>query len=131
MRSVGSGLGCVLVVEDDSLMRELLTRWLEAAGYATIGAGDGLSAIELAKQHSPLVVLMDLGLPIMDGWEATRVLKRDARTRTIPVIAVTGQTLKTTKEDARTAGCDAVLEKPCDAETLIAAVRRVVADGGR
>ncbi|HEY1697456.1 MAG TPA: response regulator [Polyangiaceae bacterium] len=119
--------GCILVVEDDEHLRELFIRWLEAAGYRTIAAGDGVRGIELAQRHAPCLVVMDLGLPIMDGWEATRVLKRDARTRAIPIIAVTGQTIKTRREDARTAGCDAFLEKPCDAEQLIAAVRRVAA----
>jgi CheY-like chemotaxis protein len=114
----------VLVVEDDGELRELYSRFLRGAGYEVLEAGDGVAALQIAPAHTPSVILMDLGLPVIDGWEATRILKRDPRTSAIPVIAITGQSLKTREQDARSAGCDAVLRKPCDGDVLVAAVKR-------
>jgi two-component system, cell cycle response regulator DivK len=114
----------VLIVEDDVYLSELYARHLRAAGYEVFTVGDGLEALRAAPVRYPDVILMDLGLPLMDGWEATRILKRDPRTADIPVIAVTGRTMKTCDADARSAGCDEVLHKPCEEDGLLAAVRR-------
>jgi CheY-like chemotaxis protein len=118
------GMGRVLIVEDDADLRDLYARDLRAAGFEVVLAADGLSALQAAPDESPDVILMDLGLPVMDGWEATRILKRDARTASIPVIAITGYAMKTRDQDAKSAGCDAVLHKPCDAEELVAIVKK-------
>ncbi len=117
----------VLVVEDDADLRELYVRVLQGEGYEVSSAADGGAGLQAVCESAPHVILMDLNLPILDGWEATRILKRDPRTRDIPVIAITGHTHKTREQDARSAGCNAVLRKPCDADTLLAAVGRFYA----
>ena len=117
----------VLVVEDDRDLQELYARLLRSEGYAVVLADDGAAALRAVTRYQPLVILMDLGLPVIDGWEATRILKRDPRTGNIPIIAITGQTLKTREQDARSAGCNAMLQKPCSGEALVSAVRKFVA----
>jgi CheY-like chemotaxis protein len=116
----------VLIVEDDPDVRELYARYLREAGYEVFLAADGVAALQAVPARLPHVILMDLGLPVMDGWEATRILKRDPRTASIPVIAITGYALKTRDQDAESAGCDGVLQKPCEGEALLAAVERFV-----
>lgn len=125
------GRDCVLVVEDDEHLRDVFVRWLDRAGYETVGAADGLSAIDIARTRRPRVIVMDLTLPVLDGWEAARILKSDATTRDIPVVAVTGQTHKARREDAVSAGCELVLEKPCGVEQFVGAVHALARRRGR
>ena len=107
----------VLVVEDVELNRDLLVQLLEDR-YRLLLAGDGEAALRMAAQARPDLILMDLSLPRMDGWEATRRLKADADLSGIPVIALSSRAMLGDEERARAAGCDDYLTKPLD-ETLL------------
>lgn len=107
----------VLIVEDVALNRDLLIQLLEDR-YRLIVAEDGAAALERAAAERPDLVLMDLSLPRMDGWEATRRLKADAALAAIPVIALSAHAMRGDEERARAAGCDDFLTKPID-ETLL------------
>src|SRR5881409_1656182 len=103
----------VLVVDDYADAREMYCEYLEYSGFRTEQAKNGVEALERAFANPPDVILMDLSLPTMDGWEATRRLKADPRTRHIPVVALTGHALAGFSEGAKQAGCDAFVTKPC------------------
>ncbi len=103
----------VLVVEDYQDAREMYAAYLQFSGYRVAEASNGLEAVEKARELLPAIILMDLALPKMDGWEATRLLKADERTRHIPIVALTGHALAGHAEGARQAGCDAFVTKPC------------------
>src|SRR5215467_8049451 len=96
----------VLLVDDYPDAREMYAEYLQFSGFDVVEAGNGVEALERAIDRTPDVILMDLSLPVMDGWEATRRLKADDRTKHIPVLAVTGHALTGISEDARRAGCD-------------------------
>jgi CheY-like chemotaxis protein len=115
----------VLIVDDVPDNRELYVQYLTYFGYRAAEAGDGQDALAKAAALKPDVIVMDLSLPGMDGWEATRRLKADTATRHIPVIALTGHALSGSDEHARAAGCDAFLTKPCDPEELAATIDRL------
>jgi CheY-like chemotaxis protein len=117
----------VLVVDDFQDNREMYCEYLAFAGFRVIEAANGQQAVNQAFEKLPDVIIMDLSLPVMDGWEATRLLKKDARTRTIPVVALTGHALAGHSKGARDAGCDAFLAKPCLPDELVAEIRRVLA----
>ena len=117
----------VLVVEDYQDAREMYATYLQFSGYRVAEATNGLEAIEKAQELMPDIILMDLALPKMDGWEATRRLKLDARTRHIPIVALTGHALAGHAEGAREAGCDAFVTKPCLPDALVAEVQRMLA----
>jgi two-component system cell cycle response regulator DivK len=119
-------LPLVLVVDDFEDNRSMYAVYLTYSGYDVIEAGDGAEAVELAGERLPDLVVMDLSLPIMDGWEATRRLKSDPRTCHIPIIALTGHALEGHSRDARKAGCNAFLAKPCLPETLVAKVQELM-----
>src|SRR5262245_58717790 len=116
----------VLLVDDYPDAREMYTEYLEFSGYEVIGASNGLEALQRAVDASPDIILMDLSLPVMDGWEATRRLKADQRTASIPVVALTGHALAGISEGARKAGCDAFVTKPCLPEDLVKEIRRIL-----
>ncbi|HEX3344701.1 MAG TPA: response regulator, partial [Polyangiaceae bacterium] len=99
---------------------------LRHAGYGVIEAENGLQAVDRARESLPDLVVMDLALPVMDGWEATRKLKGDERTRIIPVIALTGHALAGYSKGAMEAGCDVFLTKPCLPKTLLERVRGIL-----
>ena len=103
----------VLVVEDYQDAREMYAAYLQFSGFRVAEATNGLEAIEKTLELCPDIILMDLALPKMDGWEATRRLKMDERTRHIPVVALTGHALAGHAEGARQAGCDSFVTKPC------------------
>ncbi len=109
----------VLVVEDVDFNRELIVQLLEDK-YEVIEAVNGQQGVELAERERPELILMDLSLPVMDGWEATRRLKANADLRAIPVIALTAHAMKGDKEKALAAGCDDYLVKPLDEDELMA-----------
>ena len=113
----------VLLVDDLEDSRVMYAEYLARSGYRVAQAGDGKEALALARALLPDVVVMDLGLPVLDGWEAIRQLKGDARTVGILVIALTGHSLARHAERARQAGCDALLTKPCVPSTLLALLR--------
>ena len=112
----------VLVVEDYQDAREMYAAYLQFSGYRVAEASNGLEAVEKARELLPAIILMDLALPKMDGWEATRLLKADERTRNIPIVALTGHALAGHAEGARQAGCDAFVTKPCLPDALVACV---------
>jgi CheY-like chemotaxis protein len=116
----------VLVVDDYQDAREMYAEYLSFSGFRVIEAGTGTEAIEKALALRPDVILMDLSLPGMDGWAATRQLKSDDRTKRIPVVALTGHALAGASEGARLAGCDAFVTKPCLPDELVVEVRRML-----
>ena len=117
----------VLVVEDYQDAREMYAAYLQFTGYRVAEASNGLEAVEKARELLPAIILMDLALPKMDGWEATRLLKADERTRNIPIVALTGHALAGHAEGARQAGCDAFVTKPCLPDVLVAEIQRMLA----
>jgi len=116
----------ILVVEDQEELRRLYAEQLTLSGFDVIEATNGEDAISHTSLHAPDVVLMDLSLPILDGWEATRRLKADARTAHIPVVALTAHDGSGELQRATRAGCDWFVPKPCPPDALIAEVRRVL-----
>lgn len=116
----------VLVVEDYQDAREMYAAYLQFSGFEVAEAGNGIEAIEKAQALLPDIVLMDLALPRMDGWEATRRLKNDERTRHIPIVALTGHALAGHAEGAREAGCDAFVTKPCLPDALVTEINRLL-----
>jgi two-component system, cell cycle response regulator DivK len=120
----------VLVVEDYQDAREMYAAYLRFSGYRVAEATNGLEAIEQTLELLPDIILMDLALPKMDGWEATRRLKSDERTKHIPIVALTGHALAGHAEGARQAGCDSFVTKPCLPDALVAEIRRMLADRG-
>lgn len=117
----------VLLVEDQSELRHLYAQQLALSGFDVIEAENGADAIAHTTSHGPDVVLMDLSLPVVDGWEATRRLKSDQRTAHIPVVALTAHDGSGELQRATRAGCDWFVPKPCPPDALIVEVRRVLA----
>jgi two-component system, cell cycle response regulator DivK len=117
----------VLIVEDQCELRQLYAQELTLSGFDVIEAGNGADAIAHTSERFPDVVLMDLSLPILDGWEATRRLKGDSRTAHIPVVALTAHDGSGELQRATRAGCDWFVPKPCQPQDLIEEVRRVLA----
>ncbi len=117
----------VLVVDDFEDNRVMYAEYLRHAGYRVIEAENGREAVDRAREALPDLVVMDLALPVMDGWQATRELKGDERTRVIPVIALTGHAMAGYSKGAREAGCDEFLTKPCLPKTLLERVRLLLA----
>lgn len=119
----------VLLVEDDGAGRRLYAEWLTGAGFSVREAHNGLQALEHALESIPDVVVTDLNIPGIDGFELTRRLKQDPRTRAVPVVAVTGYAaFQADPARAIRAGCAAVLEKPCSPDDLEAAIRTLLSE---
>ncbi len=116
----------VLVVDDQPDAREMLAEYLSFCGFTVQQAADGIEAIDAAVRVHPAVILMDLMMPRLDGWQATRRLKADERTKNIPVIAVSA--LADEQQRARQAGCDEFIPKPVDLESLVGFVRVVLSE---
>ena len=114
----------VLVVEDNELNMKLFNDLLEAHGYKVIQTRDGLSALDLARKHMPDLILMDIQLPELDGYEATRRIKANPALNSTPVIVVTSYALSGDEEKARAAGCDAYVAKPYSARKLLETINR-------
>jgi CheY-like chemotaxis protein len=121
----------VLVVDDFADNREMYAEYLTWIGYEVIEAANGKEAVEAALKRMPDIIIMDLSLPVMDGWEATRVLKADERTRKIPVVALTGHALAGHSKGALDAGCDSFLAKPCLPDELVGEIKRMLHGRGR
>src|SRR5687767_15823640 len=119
----------ILVVDDYEDAREMYAEYLRFTGFRVAEARNGNEAIEQAFALMPDLILMDLSLPGLDGWEATRQLKADARTRHIPVAALTGHALAGASEGAKKAGCDSFVTKPCLPDDLVIEVRRMLSLG--
>ncbi len=116
----------ILVVDDYQDAREMYAEYLQFSGFRVAEAKNGNEAVEKAFALKPDLILMDLSLPGMDGWEATRRLKADEATRRIPVVALTGHALAGASEGARKAGCDSFVTKPCLPDDLVVEVRRML-----
>ena len=116
----------VLVVEDYQDAREMYAEYLQFSGFRVAEARNGNEAVAQAFSLRPDLILMDLSLPGMDGWEATRLLKADDRTKHIPVVALTGHALAGASEGAKKAGCDSFVTKPCLPDDLVIEVRRML-----
>jgi two-component system, cell cycle response regulator DivK len=113
----------ILIVEDVELNRDLLVQLLDD-DYALVTAADGAAGVARAASEQPDLILMDLSLPIIDGWEATRRIKTDPATAGIPVIALTAHAMSGDEEKAKAAGCEDFLTKPVDEDLLLATLRR-------
>ena len=109
----------VLLIEDNDLNRDMLSRYLLLFGFEVVQAMDANQGIELARQQTPDLILMDMSLPGMDGWEATRLLKNTMETREIPVIALTAHAMTGDRERSLDAGCDDYETKPIDFPKLV------------
>ena len=120
----------VLIVEDVELNRDLLVQLLEE-DYEILTAADGAAGVEMAAREHPDLILMDLSLPVVDGWEATRRIIADATLRGIPIIALTAHAMMGDEERARASGCDDYLSKPIDEDLLFEKLRRFLGENPR
>ena len=116
----------ILLVEDNEMNRDMLSRRLTKRGYAVEIAVDGAEGVAKARSEHPDLILMDMSLPVIDGWEATRTLKADAATSSIPVIALTAHAMSTDREKALAAGCDGYETKPVELPRLLEAIEKVL-----
>ncbi|HEX5227873.1 MAG TPA: response regulator [Bryobacteraceae bacterium] len=112
-------MALILVVEDDEANQELVTRFLKREGHRVVLAADGLSGVQLASEHVPDLIVMDLRLPVLDGWEAAQRIKRNEKTSSIPIIALTAHALPEDVFRAKQAGCDAFETKPVVYQRLL------------
>ena len=112
----------VLLVEDNDINRDMLTRRLTRAGLTVVTAADGASALEMMREDQPGVVLMDMTLPILDGWEATQKAKQDSAIAHIPIIALTAHAMAADKQRAMNAGCSEYETKPIDFPALLSKI---------
>jgi CheY-like chemotaxis protein len=116
----------ILLVEDNEMNRDMLSRRLAKRGYAVVMAVDGAEGVTMARSESPDLVLMDMGLPVMDGWTATRHIKADPATARIPVVALTAETTEGDREKCLAAGCDDYDTKPVDLVRLIGKIEALL-----
>lgn len=116
----------VLLVEDNEMNRDMLSRRLARNGYEVVMAVDGQQAIAMAGSESPDIILMDMSLPVIDGWEATRRVKADPATKAIPVIALTAHAMAEDEKKARDAGCDDFDTKPVDIQRLVGKIQALL-----
>ena len=117
----------ILLVEDNEMNRDMLSRRLERRGYEVTIAVDGQQGVAMAQSESPDVILMDMSLPVMDGWEATRTLKSSPDTKDIPIIALTAHAMSTDRDKAMEAGCDDYDTKPIELTRLLAKIEALIA----
>jgi two-component system cell cycle response regulator DivK len=116
----------VLLVEDNEMNRDMLSRRLIRRGFQVVFAIDGQQGIDLAHSERPDIIIMDMSLPVIDGWEATRRLKADDTTRSVPVIGLTAHAMSGDREKAIEAGCDDYDTKPVELERLIGKIERLL-----
>jgi len=114
---------CVLIVEDYPLARAMYRVTLEHAGFDVVEAADGVEALLRVRDIVPDLILMDLSMPLMDGWEATRYLKSDSRTAGVPILVLSANTDPSIAEETRRAGCVALVAKPCLPSDLVDEIR--------
>jgi CheY-like chemotaxis protein len=117
----------ILLVEDNEMNRDMLSRRLVRRGYEVVVAVDGREGVDKARTEAPALVLMDMSLPVLDGWEATRELRADPATRSIPVIALTAHAMAGDREKALAAGCDDFDTKPIELERLLGKIEALLA----
>ncbi|MCY6380480.1 response regulator [Hoeflea prorocentri] len=119
----------VMIVEDNELNMKLFRDLIEASGYETVQTRNGLEAMELARQHKPDLILMDIQLPEVSGLEITKRLKADDELHTIPVIAVTAFAMKGDEERIRQGGCEAYMSKPISVPKFVETIKNYLGDG--
>ena len=120
----------ILLVEDNEMNRDMLSRRLERRGYQVLIAEDGATGVSTAKAESPDLILMDMSLPIMDGWEATRQIKAASETKGIPIIALTAHAMAGDEEKALAAGCNDYETKPVDLPKLLSKIEVLLQSKG-
>jgi CheY-like chemotaxis protein len=116
----------ILLIEDQEMNRNMLSRRLIKRGYEVSIAVDGAEGLEKARAEKPELILMDMSLPVIDGWEATRQLKADEATRGIPVVALTAHAMSTDRDKALEAGCDAYETKPVELPRLLETMEKLL-----
>jgi CheY-like chemotaxis protein len=121
----------ILLVEDNELNRDMLSRRLVRKGYDVLIAEDGAKGLSAATDGKPDLILMDMSLPVLDGWEATRRLKAEPETRAIPVIALTAHAMSSDRAKAVAAGCDDYDTKPVELDRLLAKIERLLQGGSQ
>lgn len=114
----------ILIVEDDELNRDMLKRRLERRGFQLLIAENGEQALDLVNRETPDLILMDMSMPILDGWEATRRIKADETTKAIPIIGLSAHAMATDREKAFAAGCDEYDTKPIDLNRLVEKIQK-------
>jgi CheY-like chemotaxis protein len=117
----------ILLVEDNEMNRDMLSRRLVKRGYEVVVAVDGRDGVAKARAEAPALVLMDMSLPVLDGWEATRELRVDPVTRSIPIIALTAHAMAGDREKALAVGCDDFDTKPIELERLLGKIEALLA----
>ena len=113
----------ILIVEDNEMNRDMLSRRLERKGFEVVMAEDGQKGVDMSKSESPNLILMDLSLPVMDGWEATSTIKADNNTKDIPIIVLTAHAMAGDREKALEAGADEYDTKPIDFKRLLGKIK--------
>ena len=118
----------ILIVEDNEMNRDMLSRRLERRGFAIVMAMDGQQGVEMTRSERPDLILMDMSLPVMDGWAATQAIKADAELAKIPVIALTAHAMAGDREKAMAAGCDDYDTKPIELPRLLEKIGKFLPD---
>ena len=116
----------ILIVEDNEMNRDMLSRRLERKGYNVVMAEDGKKGVDMSKSENPDLILMDLSLPVMDGWEATSTIKRHQETKSIPIIVLTAHAMAGDREKALEAGADEYDTKPIDFKRLLGKIKEFI-----
>jgi len=116
----------ILLVEDNEMNRDMLSRRLLRNGFEVVMAVDGQQAVDMATSEKPAIILMDMSLPVIDGWEATRQVKANPGTSSIPVIALTAHAMAEDEAKARAAGCDDFDTKPVDIQRLVGKIQTLL-----
>lgn len=119
----------VLIVDDFSDNREMYGEYLEHVGFRVLECGDGQTAVDIARQEMPAAIVMDLSLPVLDGWEATRILKNDAATQQIVIVVLTGHAEPASRKRALDVGCDEFMTKPCLPADVADKIKKLLTDG--
>src|SRR5207248_11073749 len=119
-------LSKILLVEDNEMNRDMLTRRLQRRGYEVVVAVDGAQGLAMAQSETPAIILMDISLPVLDGWEATRLLKKAQETQSIPVIALTAHAMTGDRERCIEAGCDDFDTKPVEITRLVGKIETLL-----
>jgi two-component system, cell cycle response regulator DivK len=112
----------ILLIEDNEMNRDMLSRRLKRKGFEVVIAADGAQGVQLAREERPDIILMDMSLPVLDGWQATQQIKASAETGSIPIIALTAHALAGDREKSLNAGCDEYETKPVDFPRLMAKI---------
>ena len=120
-------MALILLVEDDQLNREMICRYLQIQGFEVITAVDGMQAVAMAQTRAPDLILMDMGLPILSGWQATQQIKAVPSTRTTPIVALTAYAMAEDRDRAFTVGCDDFETKPVNFQQLKAKIDALLA----